>query len=70
MNKRVWLLLGMHATHLITSTIENALLLAVLISHVEEKDFVDAHVNAFYWYFVVAAWIGVYGFVYMVPRWS
>ena len=66
----VWLLLGMHAAHVITSTAENALLLAVLFRHVERKDFVDAHVNAFYWYFVVATWIGVYALVYLVPRWS
>jgi cytochrome c oxidase subunit III len=66
----IWLLLGMHATHLVTSTIENVLVLLVLIFHVEQKDFVDAHSNAFYWYFVVATWIGVYTLVYLVPRWS
>jgi cytochrome c oxidase subunit III len=48
----------------------HALLLAVLIWHMEAKDFVDAHVNAFYWYFVVATWVGVYALVYLVPRWS
>ena len=66
----IWLLLGMHAVHVLTSTIENALVLTVLTLHVEPKDFVDAHSNAFYWYFVVATWIGVYVLVYLVPRWS
>ena len=65
----IWLLLGMHAAHVLTSTIENALLVAVLRLHAERKDFVDAHLNAFYWYFVVATWIGVYVLVYLVPRW-
>ena len=66
----VWLLLGMHATHVITSTIENALILAVLvIGKVERKDYVDAHVNALFWYVVVGAWVAVYGLVYLAPRW-
>jgi cytochrome c oxidase subunit III len=66
----IWFLLGMHAAHVVTSTLENVLLLAVLFRHAEPKDFVDAQVGAVYWYFIVAAWIGVYGLVYLVPRWS
>lgn len=66
----VWLLLGMHATHVITSTIENALIAAVLVlGKVERKDYVDAHVNAVFWYFVVAGWVAVYALVYLAPRW-
>jgi cytochrome c oxidase subunit III len=66
----VWTLLGMHAAHVITSTIENALLLAVLLrGPVERKDFVDAHVNAFYWYFIVALWGPTYVLIYLAPRW-
>ena len=66
----VWLLLGMHAAHVITSTVENALILAVLVAgKVERKDYVDAHVNAVFWYFVVAGWIAVYALVYLAPRW-
>jgi heme/copper-type cytochrome/quinol oxidase subunit 3 len=66
----VWLLLGMHAAHVITSVLENVLILAVLvIGPVERKDYVDAHANALFWYFVVATWIGVYALVYLGPRW-
>jgi cytochrome c oxidase subunit III len=66
----VWLILGMHAVHVITSTAENALILAVLlIGPVERKDYVDAHVNALFWYFVVGAWVAVYALVYLAPRW-
>jgi heme/copper-type cytochrome/quinol oxidase subunit 3 len=60
----------MHAAHVITSTIENALLLAVLlIGPVERKDFVDAHINAFYWYVIVGLWVPTYVLVYLAPRW-
>jgi cytochrome c oxidase subunit I+III len=66
----VWLLLGMHAAHVITSTVENALIVAVLVKGpVERKDYVDAHVNALFWYFVVGAWVAVYALVYLAPRW-
>jgi cytochrome c oxidase subunit I+III len=66
----VWLLLGMQAAHVITSTVENALILAVLvIGPVERKDYVDAHVNAIFWYFVVGTWAIVYTLVYLAPRW-
>ena len=66
----VWLLLGMQAAHVITSTVENALVFAVLvIGPVERKDYVDAHVNAVFWYFVVATWVLVYTLVYLGPRW-
>jgi cytochrome c oxidase subunit I+III len=66
----VWLLLGMHALYVITSTVENALLVAVLvIGTVERKDYVDAHVNALFWYFTVATWVAVYLLVYLGPRW-
>jgi cytochrome c oxidase subunit III len=66
----VWTLLGMHAAHVVTSTLENALLMAVLVvGPVERKDFVDAHVNAFYWYFIAAIWIPTYALVYLAPRW-
>ena len=65
----VWTLLGMHAAHVLTSTLENALLMAVLVvGPVERKDFVDAHVNAFYWYFIAAVWVPTYALVYLAPR--
>jgi heme/copper-type cytochrome/quinol oxidase subunit 3 len=66
----VWLLVGMHAAHVITSTLENALIFAVLVKGpIERKDYVDAHVNALFWYFVVAVWVVLYALVYLGPRW-
>jgi cytochrome c oxidase subunit I+III len=66
----VWLLLGMHALYVITSTVENALILAVLVrGDVERKDYVDAHVNALFWYFTVATWLAVYVLVFLGARW-
>jgi heme/copper-type cytochrome/quinol oxidase subunit 3 len=66
----VWLLLGMHAMHLVGATLENALLAAVIIGPVDPKHYVDAHSNALYWYFLVAAWVPVYAVVFVWPRWS
>ena len=67
----MWLLLGMHAAHLVASAIENVLLLAlVLKGPLERKHFVDVHVNALYWYFIVAVWVPVYVLVFLAPRWS
>lgn len=60
----------MHTAHVVTSTLENALLGAALVlGPVERKDFVDAHVNAFYWYFIVAIWAPIYALVFLAPRW-
>ncbi|PYM21124.1 MAG: cytochrome C oxidase subunit III [Candidatus Rokuibacteriota bacterium] len=67
----VWLLLGMHAAHLVASAIENVLLLALVVKGpLERKHFVDVHVNALYWYFIVAVWVPVYVLVFLAPRWS
>ncbi len=64
-----WTILGMHAGHLLTSTVENVLL-AVLMwrGPVERKHFVDTNVNAVYWYFVVGSWIPLYVLVYWSAR--
>ena len=65
-----WSILGMHTGHLVTSTIENVLLILVMGSRSrEDKHFVDVTVNALYWYFVVAAWVALYAVVFLVPRW-
>jgi len=54
----------------LASTFENALLMVVLLFRpVERKDFVDAHANAFYWYFIAGIWVPVYALVYLAPRW-
>ena len=36
--------------------------------HGRGKRFVDVSENAFYWYFVVLAWLPIYAVVYLVPR--
>jgi len=65
----LWTIVAMHAGHLVSSTLENLLLaLLMIIGPIERKHFVDASVNALYWYFVVASWLPLYVLVYWVPR--
>jgi cytochrome c oxidase subunit I+III len=66
----VWLVIGMHTLHLLGATIENLLLLAVVLGPVEPRHYVDAESNALYWYFIVGAWIPVYVLVYLWPRFA
>jgi cytochrome c oxidase subunit III len=65
----VWLLLGLHTTHIVTDFLDS-LVLAVLMftGPVEEHRFVDVEENAVYWYFVVLAWLPIYGVIYWAPR--
>jgi heme/copper-type cytochrome/quinol oxidase subunit 3 len=65
----VWLLLGLHTTHIVTDFLDTAVL-AVLMSvgPIEEKRFIDVEENAAYWYFVVLAWLPIYGVIYWAPR--
>ena len=35
---------------------------------IEEKRFVDVSENSYYWYFVVFAWLPIYGVIYWAPR--
>jgi cytochrome c oxidase subunit 3 len=52
----VWLLLGLHTTHLITDTVDTTVLAVLLYTGpFEGKRFVDVSENALYWYFVVGA---------------
>jgi heme/copper-type cytochrome/quinol oxidase subunit 3 len=67
----VWTILGMHGTHLIIELVENVLLLALFaVGPIERKHFLDAHVNALYWYFIVSVWVPIYVIVFLWPRWS
>ena len=65
----VWLLLGLHTTHIVTDFLDS-LVLAVLmfVGPIEEKRFVDVAENCVYWYFVVLAWLPIYGVIYWAPR--
>jgi cytochrome c oxidase subunit I+III len=65
----VWLLLGLHTTHILTDVLDTAVLAAVLfIGPIEERRFIDVAENALYWYFVVLAWLPIYGVIYWAPR--
>jgi len=65
----VWFLLGLHTTHLITDTIDSAVLAALLyVGPLEGKRFVDVSENALYWYFVVLSWLPIYAVIYIAPR--
>lgn len=65
----VWLLLGLHTTHLLTDTIDTAVLAVLLYTGpFEGKRFVDVSENALYWYFVVASWLPIYAVIYLAPR--
>lgn len=65
----VWLLLGLHTTHIVTD-FADTIVLAVLmfVGPIEEKRFVDVSENAGYWYFVVLSWLPIYGVIYWAPR--
>jgi len=65
----VWLLLGLHTTHIVTDFFDTVVLTALMfIGPVEEHRFVDVEENAAYWYFVVLAWLPIYGVIYWAPR--
>jgi heme/copper-type cytochrome/quinol oxidase subunit 3 len=65
----VWLLLGLHTTHLITDTIDTAVLTVLLFTGpFEGKRLVDVSENALYWYFVVLTWLPIYAVIYWAAR--
>jgi cytochrome c oxidase subunit III len=65
----VWLLLGLHTTHIVTDFLDSIVLAVLMfIGPIEEKRFVDVQENAVYWYFVVLAWLPMYGVSYWAPR--
>jgi len=65
----VWTLLGMHAVHIITDFLDTATLAAIaFVGPVDGSRFVDFAENALYWYFVVFAWLPIYGILYLAPR--
>jgi len=65
----VWLLLGLHTTHIVTDFLDSLVLTVLMFTGpVEEHRFIDVEENAVYWYFVVLAWLPIYGVIYWVPR--
>jgi len=66
----VWTILGLHTVHLATDAIDTAVLAVLMFTGpLEGRRFSDVNDNAFYWYFVVLAWIPIYTVVYLAPRW-
>jgi cytochrome c oxidase subunit III len=65
----LWLLLGLHTTHLATDLGDTLVLAALMFTrHGRGKRFSDVSDNCFYWYFVVAAWVPIWFLLYVVPR--
>jgi heme/copper-type cytochrome/quinol oxidase subunit 3 len=66
----VWLLLGLHTTHIITDLVDTLVLAALMFTrHGQNKRrFSDVQDNAMYWNFVVGAWLPIYVCIYWVPR--
>ena len=65
----VWLLLGLHTTHIVTDFLDTAVLTVLMfVGPIEEKRFIDIEENSAYWYFVVVTWLPIYGVIYWAPR--
>ena len=65
----VWMILGLHTTHLITDWYDTAVLLVLLYTGpIEGRTFMDVSENAEYWYFVVLTWLPIYFVLYFAPR--
>lgn len=65
----VWFLLGLHTTHLVTDLGETVVLTVLMFTkHAHGKRFSDVTDNAFYWNFVVVAWLPIYLLLYWGPR--
>jgi heme/copper-type cytochrome/quinol oxidase subunit 3 len=65
----VWVLLGLHTTHILTDAIDTVVLTALMFTrHAKGKRFADTEDNGFYWDFVVLSWLPFYGLIYWVSR--
>lgn len=66
----VWLILGLHTTHIITDLIDTMVLTALMFTRHGDnpRRYGDVEDNAMYWNFVVITWIPLYACVYWMPR--
>jgi heme/copper-type cytochrome/quinol oxidase subunit 3 len=65
----VWMLLGLHTTHLVTDAWDSGVLTALMFTGpLEGKRYVDVSENAGYWYFVVLSWLPIYAVIYWGAR--
>jgi heme/copper-type cytochrome/quinol oxidase subunit 3 len=65
----VWLLLGLHTTHIVTDLIDTIVLTVLFFTGpLDGKRYGDVSENSFYWYFVVVSWIPIYLVIYWGAR--
>jgi cytochrome c oxidase subunit III len=65
----VWFILGLHALHLATDLGDTIVLTVLMFTrHAQPRRFSDVTDNAFYWNFVVIAWLPLYFVLYWIPR--
>ena len=65
----LWVLIGMHAGHLVTELIETLVLLAIAFTDkMEGTRLADAAINSDYWYFVIVTGLLNFIFIYGLPR--
>jgi heme/copper-type cytochrome/quinol oxidase subunit 3 len=65
----LWIILGLHTTHLATDLGDTIVLAALMFTrHATPRRFGDVTDNAFYWYFVVLSWLPLYVLLYWVPH--
>ncbi|WP_457154212.1 cytochrome c oxidase subunit 3 [Mesorhizobium sp. P5_C1] len=66
----VWVMLGLHTTHIVTDLVETLVLTCLMFSRHGDngRRYGDVSDNAMYWNFVVATWLPMYACLYWVPR--
>ena len=65
-----WLILVMHGTLLLVEFVEvSGMALIFWVAPAEEKHFSDVYDLAFYWQFMILAWLPLYVLCFWLPRW-
>ncbi|ONG53555.1 cytochrome C oxidase subunit III [Pseudoroseomonas deserti] len=66
----VWLLLGLHTTHILTDLVETYVLCFLFFTRHGDhpRRYGDVQDGALYWYFVVLTWLPIFGCLYGLPR--
>jgi len=66
----VWVMLGLHTTHILTDLGETVVLTSLMFTRHGDnaRRFGDVDDNAMYWNFVVLTWLPMYVCLYWVPR--
>jgi cytochrome c oxidase subunit 3 len=66
----VWMLLFLHATHVITDLGDTAVIALWFFTHEPgDSQYSDVSDNAGYWTYVVVTWLPLYLLIYWAPRW-